>query len=400
MKIKDRTPEQNQAFKTVRDQIHRINIKFSEFLDSLHESLPSSEISQMERDSYGLINMAEAAPSTVAVTTVTAEDAFHTILGTPRGRMAFSGEYRAEDIATKVLTFREIIKDIESRDFLPLARELYNIIIRPMEQELLAGDITTVLWMLNGPLRLLPIAALYDGKQYVVEKFRNVCITSMSKIGPSSQEHWNGLGMGVTREHKGHTPLPSVKDELEGIIAKDNTPGIIPGEILLDEAFTRESMEEYLAKGYKAVHIASHFELNPANETSSYLLLGDGSKVRMDELRCNPRLFKGVDLVAFSACSTGLGTASTRGREVDSLGYLGELQGANTVLATLWPVEDKSTSMLMREFYRLRETGLTKAEALRQAQLALLKGKFKSPDGHDFTHPYFWAPFILIGNGG
>ena len=120
----------------------------------------------------------------------------------------------------------------------------------------------------------------------------------------------------------------------------------------------------------------------------------------MDELRSMPRLFKGVDLVAFSACSTGLGTASTKGREVDGIGYLGEGQGAKSVLATLWPVEDKSTSMVMREFYRLRESGLTKAEALQKAQFGLLSGKFTSDRNHDYSHPYFWAPFILIGHGG
>jgi CHAT domain-containing protein len=76
------------------------------------------------------------------------------------------------------------------------------------------------------------------------------------------------------------------------------------------------------------------------------------------------------------------------------------MQGAKTVMATLWPVEDKSTSILMREFYRLRESGMTKAEALQQAQLVFLNGLLSSDDGHDFTHPYFWAPFILIGNGG
>jgi CHAT domain-containing protein len=269
-----------------------------------------------------------------------------------------------------------------------------------MEEELQAGGYNTLLWMLNGVLRLLPIAALHDGKQFVVEKYRNVCITTISLIGSQDHQSWTGLGMGVTHEQEGHSPLPAVKDELEGIINKENSNGIIPGDILLDEQFTREAMESHLGDGYKAVHVASHFELNPVNETMSYLLLGDGSKIRMDELRSMPKLFKGVDLVAFSACSTGLGTASTRGREVDGIGYLGEMQGAKTVLATLWPIEDNSTSMLMREFYRLREGGMTKAEALRQAQLALLNGEFKSPIGHDFTHPYFWAPFILIGNGG
>jgi len=385
---------------TVKKQSITMNKEFIDFLDNLHEALPPREVTQIDQDSYKLINMTDADANTVAIFTVTAEESFHTVMVTPHGRKAFSADHKATDIATKVLKFRELLKYPENLAYLNLSKELYDIIIRPMEEEFLSGEYTTILWMLNGVLRLLPLAALHDGKQFVLEKFRNVCITTCSTIGQQSHESWNGLGLGVTREHHGHSPLPAVKEELEGIISMDHATGIMPGDILLDEAFTRDAMESHLEEGYKAVHIASHFELNPANETMSYLLLGDGSTIRMDELRSIPRLFKGVDLVAFSACSTGLGTASTRGREVDGIGYLGEMQGAKTVMATLWPVEDKSTSMLMREFYRLREAGMTKAESLRQAQLNLLNGVLISEEGHDFTHPYFWAPFILIGNGG
>ena len=398
--IKNRTPEQNQELSAIKEQLKKVNQEFSEFLDNLHEALPPREVTQIDQDSYKLINMTDADANTVAIFTVTAEESFHAVMVTPHGRKAFSSDHKATDIATKVLKFRELLKEPEDTAFLALSKELYDIIIRPMEEELLSGEYSTILWMLNGVLRLLPLAALHDGKQFVLEKFRNVCITTCSTIGQQPHESWNGLGMGVTLKHGDHSPLPAVKEELEGIISMDSATGIMPGDILLDEAFTRDAMESHLEEGYKAVHIASHFELNPANETMSYLLLGDGSTIRMDELRSIPRLFKGVDLVAFSACSTGLGTASTRGREVDGIGYLGEMQGAKTVMATLWPVEDKSTSMLMREFYRLREEGMTTAEALRQAQLCLLNGKFTSEEGHDFTHPYFWAPFILIGNGG
>lgn len=398
--IKDRTHEQNQELAAVRIKLKKVNSEFTEFLDNLHDALPPREVSLIDLDSYKLLNLTEANLNTVAVSTITAENGFHTIMVTPHGRKAFSADHKATDIATRVLKFREILKEPADPAYLALSQELYNIIIRPLEGELHSGDYSTILWMLNGVLRLLPLASLHDGKQFMLEKYRNVCITTCSTINQQPHDLWNGLGMGVTLKHGDHDPLPAVKEELEGIISIDNSSGIIPGDILLDEAFTRDAMESYLEAGYKVVHIASHFELNPVNETMSYLLLGDGSKIRMDELRSNPRLFKGVDLVAFSACSTGLGTASTKGREVDGIGYLGEMQGAKTVLATLWPVEDKSTSMLMREFYRLCETGLTKAESLRQAQLRLLNGEFTSEVGYDFTHPYFWAPFILIGNGG
>ncbi len=399
-KIKQPTLEQKQELVGIKQQLEEIRREFNQFLDSLNDALPPRDVTQVDKDSNFLIDLTDASPGTAAITTVTSEHTFHTVLATPYGRTAFSAEYRGEDIAKKVLRFRELLKEIDSDEYLSIAQELYDIIIRPMEKELQSGDITTLYWMLNGALRLLPLAALHDGEQFLLEKYRTISITTSSKIGAMPREQWNCLGMGVTREYAGHLALTSVKEELENIISMENTNGVIPGDILLDEQFTCEAMEEYLEDGYKAVHIASHFELNPINETLSYLLLGDGSKIRMDELSCKNRMFKGVDLVVFSACSTGLGTASTRGREVDSIGNLAETQGAKTVLATLWPVEDKSTSMLMREFYRFREGGMTIVEALQQAQLALLNGNIKSGDGHDFTHPYFWAPFILIGNGG
>ena len=396
---KNRTDQQNEELRLIRSEIYKLNNEFSIFLDNLQETMPSNQVSQLDQDSYKLIDMTDATRDTAAIISVSAENEFHTILITSHGRKAFTLPVKSKELASKVLTLITLLKDPEDQLYLPLAKELYDVILRPIERELLAGDFTTILWMLNGVLRLLPIAALHDGNRFAVEKFSNVCITTMSKIGRSPQcERWNGLGMGTTRAYAGHNPLPAVKDELEGIISSRNSSsGVMPGEILLDDDFTRESMVSGLEEGFKAVHIASHFELNPANETMSYLLLGDGNKIRMDELRSMPRLFKGVDLVAFSACSTGLGTASTKGREVDGIGYLGEMQGAKSVLATLWPVEDKSTSMLMREFYRLKESGLSKAEALQKAQLKLVYGEMTSPDNHDFTHPYFWAPFILIG---
>jgi len=400
MQRKDRLPAQDQSLAELQEALYKRTRNFTEFFDGLSDAFPPS---YSDNDINLLLNTDDFVgrfANTTTIFTVTSDNDFHTLMVTPHGHMPFSSKQKALGISKKILMFRDLLKDIGSDAYLPLAQELYDIIIRPMEQELNSMGNETIIWMLNGSLRLLPLPALHDGKQFLLEKFSNVCITTISNVGPVNHKSWNGLGMGTTRGYEGHQPLHAVKDELEGIIHIDGSAGILPGKILLDDEFTKDSMQTSLADGYKAVHFASHFELNPANEIMSYLLLGDGGKIRMDELRELPKLFKGVDLVAFSACSTGLGTTNTKGREVDGIGYLGELQGARAVLATLWPVEDKSTSILMREFYKLRENGNTKAEALRKAQLTLLMGEFESEDGHDYTHPYFWAPFILIGNGG
>src|SRR5580700_5086954 len=132
-------------------------------------------------------------------------------------------------------------------------------------------------------------------------------------------------------------------------------------------------MQQALLKHYPVVHIASHFRFQPGNDTQSYLLLGDGGHLSLAELKNSANLFGGVQLLTLSACNTGMGD----GAEVEGFGALAQRQGAKAVVASLWPVADESTSRLMQEFYRIRESsaGMTKLEALREAQLRLLRGE-------------------------
>ena len=178
-----------------------------------------------------------------------------------------------------------------------------------------------------------------------------------------------------------------------------------------------------LRRRYPVVHIASHFQFRPGNETDSFLLLGDGSRLTLDQVNHLPNVFEGVDLLTLSACDTATGGVGGNGKEVEGFGVLAQRQGAKAVVATLWPVADESTQRLMREFYRIRQDspGMLKAEALRQAQLGLLHGAapageadlprraelapvvsgpatFQPDPQAPYAHPYYWAPFILIGN--
>jgi CHAT domain-containing protein len=201
----------------------------------------------------------------------------------------------------------------------------------------------------------------------------------------------------VTKAYEGLPPLPLVSAELSSIIAtKPGDGGVLAGEIKLNGAFTEQALRETLRKGYAVVHIASHFRFQPGNEAQSYLLLGDGAHLSMAELNRASNLFDGVQLLTLSACDTGMGD----GTEVEGFGALAERQGAKAVIASLWPVADSSTKVLMQKFYRIRESspGKTKLEALREAQLELLgrsgNGVPKSP----YAHPYYWAPFFLMGN--
>jgi len=167
------------------------------------------------------------------------------------------------------------------------------------------------------------------------------------------------------------------------------------GTVALGEAFTAESMLATLRRQYTLVHIASHFQFRPGNETDSFLLLGDGKHLTLSKIKTLPNVFDGVELLTLSACNTAMGDTRGDGKEVEGFGVLAQRLGANAVVASLWPVADESTKLLMQEFYRLRQAkaGTSKAEALCQAQLELLHGGKKS-----YAHPYYWALFILIGN--
>jgi CHAT domain-containing protein len=166
--------------------------------------------------------------------------------------------------------------------------------------------------------------------------------------------------------------------------------------------------------------VASHFQFQPGSETDSFLLLGDGHRLSVADLKNDWNLFDGVDLLTLSACNTAIGTAGATGKEVESFGVLAQRQGAKAVIATLWPVTDASTRLLMEEFYRerLADPTISKAEALRRAQLTLLDRQIPpvrsettrgvkrqssemprpAPSRDAYSHPYYWAPFLLIGN--
>lgn len=201
---------------------------------------------------------------------------------------------------------------------------------------------------------------------------------------------------------------------------------MLDGQRQLDQDFTEARLRDGLRR--PVVHIASHFRLQPGNETQSFLLLGDGQHLPLDQIRARYD-FGSVDLLTLSACQTAVGGQNAQGKEIEELGTLAQMKGAKGVIATLWPVADASTGLFMQHFYRLRqERHLTKAEALRQAQLTLLRGAdplaepkpaadpsrgltvppappgaappdaFAPPPGAPYAHLYYWAPFILMGN--
>lgn len=338
------------------------------------------------------------------------------ILTGPKTLIARESKIRKSDLKNKVALFTGWTLTDPKRDPKPLAKELYEILIAPVAEDLRKLDARTIMLSLDDALRYIPFAALNDGSRFLIEQYRLAMYTEVAKdkirLRPTSD--WQVAGLGLTRQIGEFKPLPSVRQELDGIVRTSNSVeerrGVLPGEIYLDQKFTEDRLRKVLNPSFQVLHIASHFKFQPGAESESFLLLGDGQHLSLAALRQNSWNFNSLDLVSLSACDTGKGGGHDGdGREIEGLGVLVQRQGAKGVIATLWSVSDQSTAILMQNFYRLRQAQhLTKAEALRQAQLAMISGSYAwtgagsgpvSPlAAGKYTHPFYWAPFILMGN--
>lgn len=293
---------------------------------------------------------------------------------------------------------------------------LYRVLIEPVAADLKASGAETLMLNLQGFLRYVPFAALYDGKHYLVEDYALSLYTpaARTEFAAADRDPHRSAGFGVTASHPGFAPLPGVARELEAIFGDPGKPGALAGAASLDAGFTREAFRAALQKRPEIVHIASHFKLVPGRETDSFLLLGDGSPLSLSDIRKGRGFrFGGVDLLTLSACETARG-GDGDGDEVESFGALAQMNGASSVMATLWPVADEATAALMKSFYHhMVEDRMSKADALRAAQVEAIRGGRAGAGGERGaaslarsaaaqpaagSHPYFWSPFVLMGN--
>jgi CHAT domain-containing protein/tetratricopeptide (TPR) repeat protein len=319
------------------------------------------------------------------------------------------------EVGKLIYAMRESMQN-RTQQFLPSAQRLYAILIAPMISTLRAAGVKTLITSLDGVLRYLPMGALHDGRHYLIEQFALGRETQAVGAQTLKSPGKRAVGLGVSRALDGHQPLIGVREELAAVIrtTRKGRGGVLPGIIRLDRAFTAETFVRALSSQYSVIHVASHFVFATAREGSSYLLLGDGSKLTLAEF--GDLRFDTMDMVVLSACNTAIGGGhSQNGREIEGLGALVRYQGANQVLATLWPVADMTTALLMHAFYHnWYRSKLAAPEALRRAQIDLLTGAIKSPasvrtralvdpdedetDANpDASHPFFWAPYILMG---
>jgi CHAT domain-containing protein/Tfp pilus assembly protein PilF len=430
-----RTAEQEQQYQQVSNRLGVASKGLDDYYERLYvlfgnSSDANKQVADIKGGVSALRQTIARTPHTVALYTLVGSDRIRIIVVTGSATVAREFAIAESELNKKVAAFEQVLRN-PAQDPRPLAQELYAALIAPVKPDLDQAGAQTLVWSLDGVLRYVPIAALYDGKQYVVQKYDTVTIT------PASIPHLNEkpdvgtmstVAMGISRQYEQGLPaLPAVAAELKHVVHDPKVQGangVLPGTILLDDQFTEKGMENVLGARHSVVHIASHFVFKPGDDSQSYLLLsgqsGAGFHLTVADFRDNQQLaLDDTDLLTLSACETGMSGNAGNGREVDGLGTTAQLKGAKAVISSLWSVNDASTGQLMGDFYKRWAAGagnVTKVEALRQAQLDLLLGRVKPGTGANdrgsalakvgtttpglagYAHPYYWAPFVLMGN--
>ncbi|MBD1923601.1 CHAT domain-containing protein [Microcoleus sp. FACHB-831] len=290
------------------------------------------------------------------------------------------------------------------------AQQLYNWLVSPIEGDLQAADINNLVFIMDEGLRSLPVAALHDGKGFLVERYSAGLMPSLNLTDTKYRDIRNSQVMAMGAANlPNQRPLPAVPVEIENI-----TQHLWSGKSYLNSAFTFDNLKSARSqRPFGIVHLATHAEFQVDDPKQSYIQLWD-SKLRLEQLSQLGWNDPPVDLLVLSACQTALGDRKAE------LGFAGlALQsGVKSALASLWYVSDEGTLGLMTNFYEQLRKAPIKAEALRQAQLAMIKGDVRLENGYlltpggkvqlppemanlkttKLTHPYYWAAFTMIGN--
>ncbi|TYQ31999.1 CHAT domain-containing protein [Pseudanabaena sp. UWO310] len=293
-----------------------------------------------------------------------------------------------------IADFRNDLQDPSSYDIKTSAKKLYEILIKPIESDLKQAKAKTILYAPDGILRYIPLATLYDGKHWLVERYRINNLISYSLLDRDRQSLPDltilaGAFGGKAGESKfGLSGLPSSITEVENIAST-----FPKANKYIEQNFTSQMIRDKAA-GNAIIHLATHAEFKNGSPFESYLLFGDGSKLTLAEV--NDLKLQDTQLVVLSACQTGLGSLGT-GTEILGFGYQVHRAGARASIASLWKVSDGGTQILMSAFYNnLRRANSDTSIALREAQLSMVKPSAKG--GVNYSHPYFWSSFVLISN--
>ena len=305
----------------------------------------------------------------------------------------------------------EVTNSRSFRSYLNPAKQMYQWLLAPLEAELQKRGIDNLVFLMDAGLRSIPITAMHDGKEFIVERYSVGLMPSLNLTPPTYNplEGSQVLAMGATNfTNSGLNPLPAVSLELNTVSQ------LWQGSEFLNDRFTLNNLvQQRQDRPFRMIHLATHAVFSPGDRSNSFIQLWD-RKLSLDQLEQlnwgNPP----VDLLVLSACQTALGDRDAE------LGFasLAINAGVRSALASLWEVNDAATLGLMTKFYQQLQVTTTKAEALQQAQLAMIRGEVRLEEGNLVTpdgliplteelknlgnlrlnHPYYWSAFTMVGN--
>jgi len=315
------------------------------------------------------------------------EDRTEMILQSPDGSLTrYPVRMRVQEMQQEIDRLRLLLEKRATDEYLPQAQKVYDALIRPLEADLAAAKPNTLIFVNDGALRKVPMAALHDGKQFLIQKYPVATTPSLSLTTrePLDRSNLQALILGLTIERPPFPALENVTDEATSV------QNILTGTTLLNQEFTLPQLEAQLEEeSYPIVHVATHGKFGV--DAASTFLLGFNSQISIEEIDNLLRSSKSrqpVELLTLSACQTAAGD----NRSALGIAGVAVRAGVKSALASLWFINDEATVPLIEEFYtQLRQPDVTKAEALRRAQIKMIADL-------DNSHPAVWSPFILIGN--
>ena len=328
-------------------------------------------------------------PNAAIVYPIVLPDRFEIILKLPQQQLQhytvpIDNSQRRDRILQRLT---QTLPRVNSRETLPLAKQIYDWLIRPLEQDLASSQVKTLVFVLDSSLRNIPMSILHDGQQYLIEKYAVALAPGLQLVQPQpiAQKQLKALTAGLTEARGGFPALEYVANELDTIKSE-----VAETDILLNKEFTSSSLQSKIAElPFPVVHLATHGQFSSQAENTFILTWDD--RLNINQLRNLLQQRGGeqeIELLVLSACETLSGDK----RAALGLAGVAVRAGARSTLGSLWQVNDEATSLLMSNFYqKLAQANSTKVEALRQAQLSLLNNP-------RFDSPFYWSSFVLLGN--
>ncbi|MEI6063338.1 MAG: CHAT domain-containing protein, partial [Pseudanabaena sp. ELA748] len=420
-----RTKEQDQRLAYLTNQESNLNEQFNAFLQSSAvqkqiEQLKLTNAKNVDLEEYNQLSVnLKEIKNAVVLYPLILDDRLELILitaNTPPIRKTTN--IKREALNKDISNFLSNLRDPSSADVQADAKKFYNYLIKPFEAELKEANIETIIYSPDGQLRYIPLAALHDGNQWLIEKYRinNITSASLTNLRPRTYKSPRVLAAAATNSQNiklgdrsiTFGALPATKTEVEAIAS------LLPNTTtFIDQQFNKADTIPKMQSN-TIVHLATHGYFAIGKPEDSFIIFGDGDKATIADMK-KWTLTK-VELVVLSACETAIGGKLGSGIEILGLGYQIQNRGAGAAIASLWKVSDNGTSELMQALYKnLSQKNISSSEALRQAQIAMIRsnkkgnssdragvrivGTVPTNEETQLSHPFYWSAFILIGNG-